>query len=130
MKEIIHQHIIIKAYVTNPPMSEKSLEDWFYELVSEIKMKVCIPPRARYVNTVGNRRVTGICGIETSHVALHCWDELTPAMIQMDVYSCAPFHKNQILKQLEKFGLVKYELMEIDRNKSFIVTNHEISNIT
>ena len=29
--------------------------------------------------------------IETSHIAMHIWDEPKPALMQFDVYSCGEF---------------------------------------
>ena len=38
----------------------------------------------------GNRGVTAFAIIETSHIAMHIWDEPNPALVQLDVYTCAP----------------------------------------
>lgn len=124
MKQLFHQHLLVKAYVTQPPMQEEHLEKWLSELVSDINMKIVIPPRAKYVDAVGNKGLTANVGIETSHIAIHVWDEPVPAMLQMDVYSCSCFENSTILKKLNEFDLVKYELMTIDRNDNFIVTQH------
>jgi len=37
----------------------------------------------------GNQGLTSVTIIETSHIAVHVWDEVSPALMQMDVYSCA-----------------------------------------
>ena len=122
--KLFHQHVLIKAFVKNPPMTESHLEQWFTELVSLIGMKICIAPRAKYVDTLGNEGVTGVCGIETSHLSLHCWSEITPAKIEMDCYSCSKFEVQTILNKLSEFELVKYEYMLIDRNDEFKVIAH------
>ena len=125
MKELFHLHLLVKCHVTNPPQSEASINQWLTELVSDINLKICIPPRACYVYAPGNKGVTAQVGIETSHVAIHVWDETNPGMIQMDVYSCSCFEPETVLKKLDEFGLVGYELMVIDRNDGFVVKRHE-----
>ena len=56
-----------------------------------IDMKTIKGPFASYVNNIGNRGITGFVMIETSHIAIHIWDEPDPALVQFDVYSCADF---------------------------------------
>lgn len=124
MEHLDHKHLLLKAWVKNPPTSEALLEKWLAEVVEAIKMKIVIPPRAVYVGTAGNEGLTGSVNIETSHIAIHVWDKLSPALIQMDVYSCATFNPKQVVDKLNEFELVKYEQMVVDRNRSFMVTDH------
>lgn len=100
------------------------MNQWLRDLVSAIDMKVCIEPRTVYVDTPGNRGLTAQIGIETSHIAIHVWDEDAPGMLQMDVYSCKPFEHETVLKAIRQFGMVGYEMMAIDRNEGFKVTEH------
>ena len=125
MKTLFHQHVLIKAYVTNPPRSEETINNWLTDLVSAIDMKICISPRSVYVDAVGNRGLTGQVGIETSHIAIHVWDESNPGMVQMDVYSCKEFNPETVIQALTKFNLVRYELMLIDRNDGFVIKDHK-----
>lgn len=124
MARLDHQHLLVKAWVTNPPTEVEALQTWLAELVVAIKMKIVIPPRAVYVEAIGNKGLTGSVNIETSHCAIHVWDEPVPAMIQMDVYSCSCFDPETVINKLREFGLVNYEQMVIDRNDNFVVTNH------
>ena len=126
-KKLVHQHVLIKAYVNKPPMDEGDLIEWFCKLVDDIGMKICIIPRAKYVNVKGNRGVTGIVGIETSHCAVHVWDEVSPAMLQMDVYSCSSFEPQTVLNRLDDFDIVRYKMMHIDREDDFVVLENTTS---
>jgi S-adenosylmethionine/arginine decarboxylase-like enzyme len=119
---LFHQHLLIKAYIKNPPTSAPHLESWLTRLVSAIKMKVVIPARAKYVDSVGNKGLTGQIGLETSHAAIHVWDDVTPGLIQMDVYSCKEFDNDVVIKMIEEFEIVSYELMCIDRNNNFKIS--------
>jgi S-adenosylmethionine/arginine decarboxylase-like enzyme len=124
LPKLFHQHVLIKAFVKDPPVKEAHLEKWLAELVSDIKMKIVIQPRAYFVDTKGNEGLTGSVNIETSHIAIHVWSEDKPPMIQMDVYSCTCFENQTVLNKLNEFGLLSYELMHIDRNDGFKVVDH------
>lgn len=115
VKKIIHQHLLVKAWVKNPPKEPDVVTAWFRELVKDIGMQICIEPQAKYVNVKGNRGVTSITGIETSHSSIHIWDEYDPALLQLDVYSCSPFRMETVLNKIREFDLVKYIYMVIDR---------------
>ena len=43
-------------------------------------------PYVKYCNMAGNRGITAVAIIETSHRYAY-WDEPKPALLQMDVYS-------------------------------------------
>lgn len=124
-KKLCHKHVLIKATIQKPPMEQDVLNTWFRELVEEIGMKICIEPRSNYVDVVGNRGITGIVGIETSHCSMHVWDEPNPSFLQMDVYSCSEFSPETILKKLNDFEIIDYELMYIDREDGFKVLKHD-----
>lgn len=115
-KELFHQHLLIRAFVEQPPVVEDVLNQWMTELVSDIGMKVVVPAKSKYVDAVGNEGLTGSINIETSHMAIHIWSMQNPARIEMDVYSCACFEEETILKKLNEWGLIKYHSMMVDRN--------------
>ena len=56
-----------------------------------------------------------ICIIETSHIAMHVWDEPSPALIQLDVYTCGSLDINIIFEELKQFEPVKVEYKYLDR---------------
>lgn len=122
--KIIHQHLIVKAYVRKPPFTATEVENWLRELVADIKMNIIIGPHAKYVDAVGNAGATGVIGIETSHAAVHVWVEPDPAMLQMDVYSCSCFEMDTVINKLKEFDIVDYEAMMIDRNGGFFISEH------
>jgi S-adenosylmethionine/arginine decarboxylase-like enzyme len=110
-----HKHLIIRAEVNHPPLTEKYIRLWLRKLVRKIDMNIIKGPYASYVNKEGNRGVTGIVMIETSHIAIHVWDETTPALVQCDVYSCAEFSSNEVLAEFIPFDVVKIDSMLLDR---------------
>lgn len=117
MKELYHQHLLIRAYVKNPPKEELVLNQWLTELVSDIKMKVVVPAKSAYVSAEGNEGLTGSINIETSHIAIHIWDSLEIPKIEMDVYSCSCFELETVLNKINEFNLISYHYMMVDRNE-------------
>ena len=86
------------------------------QLVQDIRMKVLMGPFSVYSDMPGNQGLTSVTIIETSHIAVHVWDEVSPALMQMDVYSCAEFDPQLIFDRLQSdFGLAKLEWKFIDR---------------
>ena len=126
MENLFHQHTLLKAYVTTPPRSEESLNTWLRDLVTAVGMKICIEPRSFYVSEPGNEGLTGQVGLCTSHAAIHVWDHEEPAMIQMDLYSCRAYEPKTLVDLVARWGLLSYEMMEIDRNDGFKVVGHSL----
>ena len=112
-----HKHLIIRAEVNRPITSEKEIKKWLRNLVKKIDMNIIKGPYAGYVSKEGNRGITAIVMIETSHIAIHVWDETSPALVQCDVYSCAEFSSNEVLVELTIMEPIKVEHVLLDRAK-------------
>jgi len=117
MKEVlVHKHLIVRAEAVKPPTDEQYLKDWLYNFIDSINMKVLMGPYVIYHNVPGNRGITGVAIIETSHIIIHVWDEPSPALMQFDVYSCGEFDPEEICKKIQKdFDIVRIEYKFIDR---------------
>ena len=73
-------------------------------------------PYVKYCKMEGNRGITGIAVIETSHIAIHVWDEPVPALMQIDVYSCAEFDPYVIAEKIKNdFDVVKLDYKYLNR---------------
>ena len=116
---IKHKHLIIRAETKKTPEDPKWLHSWLVQVVSDIGMDICRGPITAYVDVPGNKGLTGVVIIETSHIAVHIWDEINPGLLQMDVYSCADFNPQDIFDKIEEaFEPVKLEYKFLDREKS------------
>ena len=111
----VHKHLIIRAEVNRPLVTERSVKQWLRNLVKKIDMNIIKGPYAAYVSKEGNCGMTGIVMIETSHIAIHIWDENLPALVQCDVYSCAEFSSNEVLAEFVSMEPTKIEYMLLDR---------------
>jgi S-adenosylmethionine/arginine decarboxylase-like enzyme len=117
---VVHKHLIIRAEVGNPLKEEQLAIDWMNKLVDKIGMKVMMGPFAKYLNVEGNRGLTAVAIIETSHIALHVWDEDNPALVQLDVYTCGPLDPYDVVEALREFHPVKIEMKYLDRENKLI----------
>jgi len=115
-KPLIHKHLIIRAEVKNPPKNEEQLKNWLTDFITFINMKVLMGPYVKYCDKVGNRGITGVAVIETSHIAMHVWDETDPGTMQFDVYSCSEFDPYKIADKLQAdFDVVKLDYKFLNR---------------
>lgn len=117
---LVHKHLLVRAEISNPISNESTISDWLKNLISDIGMKILYGPVSVYCDKKGNQGITAFSLIETSHVALHIWDEGTPAMLQLDVYTCSELETDLVLKSLDLFHPLKIDYKFLDREKGFI----------
>lgn len=115
-----HKHLIVRADVNNPPKDENAIVEWASKLINDIGMKIMMGPYAKYCEMPGNRGFTCVTIIETSHIAIHIWDEVKPALVQLDVYTCGDLDKGKVFDALERWDPVKVEFKYLDREKELI----------
>lgn len=84
-------------------------------LINRIDMKIMFGPKAQYCVVPGNRGMTAFAIIETSHIALHSWDECEPAILQLDVYTCSDLVIEDVIASLDIFEPTKIEYKFLDR---------------
>ena len=114
-KILEHKHLIVRAELNNPPKCTSAIDLWMRRLVEQIDMKILMGPYSVYSDMVGNQGLTAVTIIETSHIAMHVWDEVDPALMQLDVYTCSTLNIDDVFKALEQFEPVKVEYKYIDR---------------
>ena len=121
-----HEHILITAQVDLPPKDVIYMEQWVRKLVSDIGMKILLGPYAVYCDMIGNRGLTIITAIETSHLVVHSWDEEEPNRLEIDLYSCAYLDKDVVFKAIEEFKPTKIEYKFINREDGLTLIEHDI----
>ena len=118
----VHKHLIIRAEANKVPTDEEQLTEWLREFIDSINMKILMGPYVKYCRMEGNRGITGIAVIETSHIAIHVWDEPNPALMQIDVYSCAEFDVDEIANKIKSdFDVVKLDYKYLNRETGLTV---------
>lgn len=117
-KQIVreHKHVIVRAYVNNPPSSEKQLSDWCIDCINMVGMRVIGGPLVVYSDMEGNKGYTAVAILDFSHLSIHCWDEISPGLIEFDLFSCKDFDVESVINKLNDFGLVSYSHIVVDRD--------------
>jgi len=119
-----HKHIMVRALVRNPVKSEAEAIEFLENLVPAIDMKIIKGPFAQYVDKPGNRGLTAVVMIETSHIAFHIWDEQEPGLLQFDLYTCGELDKDIFFSALENFfDIESGEWKLFDRAVAFLHLN-------
>lgn len=123
----LHNQLILNGYINNPPKDTDDAIQWLTGLVDKIGMKIIQGPYSSYVDMPGNRGLTAMVMIETSHIAFHIWDEENPALIQFDLYTCSTLDAELVIKEIDKkMGLKDHEYMVLERAKGFNVTSSKL----
>ena len=119
---IQHKHLLINATIENPITSTDDAKIFLANLVESIDMKIIQGPFASYVDKEGNKGLTAIVMIETSHIAFHIWDEIDPALIQFDLYTCGQLELDKVMSIFkDTFNLIEMEYVLFDRENGFVV---------
>ena len=112
-----HKHIIIRATVKKPPTQIDVIKQWITNLVEKLNMKPLGDTVAVYVDKKGNRGLTCLQAIDTSHIAFHSWDEDKPAVVQLDVYTCGRLNKQTVFDALDTFETIEINYLTLDRER-------------
>jgi len=119
---IYHKHLLVNAKVKSPMREESAAIAFLQNLVDRIDMKIIKGPFAAYVDKDGNKGLTAIVMIETSHIAFHIWDEADPGLIQFDLYTCGQLELNKVISIFkEHFNVVEMDFVLFDRENGFVV---------
>lgn len=122
-KVLEHKHLIIRAELNNPPKCVEAIQDWMRSLVDTIDMKILMGPYAVYSDMVGNQGLTAVTIIETSHIAMHVWDEVDPGLMQLDVYTCSTLNIEDVFNAIQVFKPTSVEYKYIDRENDLTLIN-------
>ena len=119
LNHLNHKHVIFKCDMDQPPQTELQVYRWIEAIVENIEMKIFLGPYVKRCETEGNEGLTGICVIETSHLAMHVWDGCPQPYAQIDLYSCKDFNYGVVVDSLKVlYGAKNFEILELDRNNN------------
>ena len=124
-KVLEHKHLIVRAELNNPPRDATNIKLWMKHLVDKIGMNILMGPYAVYSDMEGNAGLTAVTIIETRHSALHVWDEVNPALMQLDVYTCSTLDINDVFSAIEFWDPTKIEYKYIDREHDLTLLDHK-----
>ena len=111
---------MLRGHVHNPPRDTEVVINWLRNFVGFLDMKILQGPFSSYVDVPGNKGLTAVAMIETSHIAFHIWDEQDPGLLQLDIYTCGCLDVEKTLLELEKFfEFQSYQYIVYDREDGF-----------
>ena len=116
-----HEHLIVRGTINKPPTSAESIDKWIRELVSDLDMEIAMGPFTWYCKDEHNRGMTQVTVITTSHITVHVWDEVSPALLELDVYSCKSYDPQIVINHIEFFEPENLEYLFVDRTDSIDV---------
>lgn len=113
-----HRHLIVRAEVSNPPGPDdiKKVESWMSALIKTVGMKELFAPKAVWCPVEGNVGLTCFSIIETSHCGVHFWSEVSPAVGQIDLYSCSDFDIRDVFDAMRAFDPIAMDFKFLDRD--------------
>ena len=114
-----HKHLLLLADINVAPTNCERVEQWMGHLIDSLDMRPLIAPKAVYCDVEGNRGMTCICAIETSHIVLHVWDECAPNKMQLDVYTCSSLNLTKVWRALRPFRAYNIKQKFYDRDGDF-----------
>ena len=110
---------MIRARINSAPKETQLVIEWLKAFVHSLGMKILQGPFSSYVDQVGNKGLTAVVMIETSHIAFHVWDEDDPALLQFDLYTCGSLDPEKALDDIDRFfDFDSYEYVLYDREYS------------
>ena len=121
-----HKHLIVRAEVSITPSKEDmhKILVWMEDLIKKINMRLMHAPSISYIDQKGNRGITCMALIETSHIVLHIWDEKIPGLFQLDIYSCKDIKINLVLDFFkDSFDVVKLQYKFLDRENDLTLVD-------
>ena len=119
---LYHKHLLVNAKVKNPINTEEQGIEFLKDLVNQIDMKIIKGPFASYVDKDGNKGLTAIVMIETSHISFHIWDEVDPGLIQFDLYTCGQLDLDRVMSIFKNtFDVQSLDYVLFDREHGFKV---------
>lgn len=126
---IKHEHLIVRSKVEKPIANIEDGRRWLTELVNRINMKILAGPFVEYCEKEGNRGFTGAVIIETSHIAMHIWDEEHPALVQLDVYTCSDLPLDDVFAHFNVLQPVELSYKFLDRENGLTLKLEGNSNV-
>ena len=95
------------------------MSDWLTRLVEALGMNMLFKPMLVMSDNPGNEGLTGIVGLDTSHISFHDWGMHNPAYFQMDVYTCGELIPEVVIGALRdfEFGEINWTIIDRDAGK-------------
>jgi S-adenosylmethionine/arginine decarboxylase-like enzyme len=98
-----HEHLLVRAELTEPIVDTQAVEEWLSNLITAIEMQTLKGPFSIYSTMPGNTGVTAGAILSTSHIMLHTFEDDDYTLLQLDVYSCSCINIDTVVAHIEAF---------------------------
>jgi S-adenosylmethionine/arginine decarboxylase-like enzyme len=115
-----HEHLIARAEVSAPPKNLQEVNTWLTDLIQEMGMNILHGPFSMSCDLENNEGITAGCILSTSHCVLHTWDACSPAILQLDIYTCSKLNLDMVWDKLETFKPLKIDYKFLDRETGLV----------
>ncbi|QDU72875.1 hypothetical protein [Mucisphaera calidilacus] len=95
--------LMVRAEVGCPPVHVETTAAWMAALADRLGLEGLLPPRCRYTEDPGHRGMSCVAALERSQVSLHCWDEMDPAVMQLDVHAAGVIDVDVVVEAMSVF---------------------------
>jgi S-adenosylmethionine/arginine decarboxylase-like enzyme len=117
---LAHEHLVARAEIQHPPKNLEEVNDWLKDLIQDMGMNILFGPFSMSCDLENNEGITAGCILSTSHCVLHTWDACTPAVMQLDIYTCSKLNLDLVWSKLEQFGPRKIDYKFLDRETGLV----------
>lgn len=121
-----HEHLIVQATVNKPLQDPTVATQWMEQLIKKINMELMLGPYAAYCTDDGNQGLTIAAIIKTSHIVMHIWDAVSPALCQLDIYSCSTLDLDKVWEHFQVMDPVELNWKFLDRENGLKVLDQSM----
>jgi S-adenosylmethionine/arginine decarboxylase-like enzyme len=105
----------VRAEVSSPPKELEVINSWIKNLIEDMGMNILYGPFSMNCDLKDNEGITAGAILSTSHCIVHTWDACSPAIMQLDIYTCSELDLNLVWDKLEQFDPIKIDYKFLDR---------------
>jgi S-adenosylmethionine/arginine decarboxylase-like enzyme len=118
--DLVHQHLIITGRARHPVTGIIAAQRLLERLAESLHMRTILGPFAAK-GKEGYAGISAVSVIEFSNIALHTWVDESPALIQLDVYSCKPFDPQQVFRVINFMDFEWFDTIILNRTNGIRV---------
>lgn len=115
-----HKHFIACGTSDKKFTNIEPLEDWVIRLINALDMKVLDGPHSMYCDIEGNRGITTVTLLTTSHIIIHIFENEYDSEVHLDVYSCSNIDLQVIFSFLHELNINDVSYKFLDRTTDLL----------
>lgn len=110
-----HKHFIAVGRSYRLFRDINTIENWVLRLIDALDMNVLYGPFTMYCDLDGNKGLTSVTLLTTSHIIIHVFEDQEDSEVQLDVYSCSKVDLDVIMSFLSELDIIEVSYKFLDR---------------